>query len=593
MILNTQVVFKIKMRDETKEYEADYAQKRDFLKNRNVSKAICEVEGCSKKATYGERSEVHGCFEPKRCKEHKEHFIHFTQCKWTFDFLLKSVTFVGAVMSSPDTVKAWAFDKVNEKKRISLTCRVHDRQYEQTLAGLTKGRDGCEECNGNLPWSERVPELMGIITGRKYTLDESLEDLKRGLEKKGNNYKLKLICPEGHAYYSGTVATFTGKQECRCSTCAGNVPWSKRVPELLYIITSRKYTLDESVDDLKRGLKKERINYKLKLICPEGHAYYSSTVNSFTGKLQRGCSTCAGNVPWSQRVPELLYIITSRKYTLDESVDDLERGLKKERAFYKLKLRCPEGHAYYSGPVALFAGKHQTGCSTCAGNVPWSKRVPELLYIITSRKYTLDEPLEDLERRLKKDKHTCKLKLICPNGHKCSGTVDKFTGKRQGGCGKCTDPKTEKLVREWLEEEFSNKFEKAHPDFLFYPETGRKLELDLFCTELKLAFEIDGEQHNEYCPAHFHRIREKEDNPFDNTNPWCRYQIYPGEPQNDRLFIHQQKKDRFIDKRCEEEGIYLIRIDRRYYNHKDPEKLIAYLEEQIKKFMEKCGYKIK
>ena len=40
------------------------------------------------------------------------------------------------------------------------------------------------------------------------------------------------------------------------------------------------------------------------------------------------------------------------------------------------------------------------------------------------------------------------------------------------------------------------------------------------------------------------------------------------------------------DKRCEEEGIYLIRIDRRYYNHENPEKLFAHLEEQLKKFME-------
>jgi hypothetical protein len=215
-----------------------------------------------------------------------------------------------------------------------------------------------------------------------------------------------------------------------------------------------------------------------------------------------------------------------------------------------------------------------------------------LLDIITGRDYTLDELLEDLERGLKEEGKNYKLKLKCPKGHKYySGTVETFTGKRQCGCGTCADPKTEKLVREWLGKEFSNKFEKqAHPDFLLYPETGRKLELDLFCPELNLAFEIDGIQHNEYCPKYFHRIREKEDNTFDNTSPWSSHQIYPGEPQNDRLFIHQQKKDRFIDKRCEEEGIYLIRIDRRYYNHRDPGKLIAHLEEQIKKFMEEREY---
>jgi hypothetical protein len=475
-----------------------------------MSQAVCKVEGCSEKATYGERSEVHGCMEYERCKGHKEHFTHLTQCKWTFDSLFKLVTFVGAVMTSPEAVKSWVFEKVNNKTRISLTCPVHDRQYEQPLLGLTVGRNGCAECTGQVPWSKRVPELLDIITGRGYTLDEHPDDLKRGLEKEGCKYKLKLRCPDGHKYYSGIVVMFTGKHQCGCSTCAG-LPWSQRVPELLDFITSRGYTLDEKEKDLKRGLEKEGCDYKLKLRCPDGHKHYSGTVDEFTGKRQYGCRECAGNLQWSERVPELLDFITSRGYTLDEKEKDLKRGLEKEGCDYKLKLRCPDGHKYYSG------------------------------------------------------------------------TVDMFKDKRQNGCGKCTEPKTEKLVREWLETEFSNKFEKARPDFLFYPETGRKLELDLFCAELKLAFEIDGKQHNEYFPKFFHRIRKKEDNTFDNTNPWHSHQIYPGEPQNDRLFIHQQKKDRFTDKRCEEEGIYLIRIDRRYYNHTDPKKLIAYLEEHIKK----------
>jgi len=302
------------MADETKEYEPDYAQNREILKNRKVSQAVCKVEGCSKKATYGDRSEVHGCFERKRCKVHKEHFTHFRICKLTFDSVLKLVTFVGVVMTSPDTVKSWAFDKMNQWRRISLTCPVHDRQYEQTLRRVMEGRHGCAQCNGNVPWSERVPELMKYITGQGYTLDENPDDLKRRVEKEGCDYKLKLRCPQGHKYYSCTVYRFTSKSPCGCSTCAGLVPWSKRVPELMDIIAGRGYTLDEHPDDLKRGLekKKEGVFYKLKLRCPEGHKYYSCTVNMFSGKQQIGCNTCAGRVPWSERVPELMDIIAGR-----------------------------------------------------------------------------------------------------------------------------------------------------------------------------------------------------------------------------------------------------------------------------------------
>jgi hypothetical protein len=429
------------MADETKENEPDYAQNRQTLKDRKVSNAVCEVEGCSEKATFGERSDVHGLCEHKRCKGHKDNFTYYNRLKWTVEATVKLVVFVGAVMTSPETVRLWAFDTVKRDTRIPLTCREHDRQYDQALVDLMGGRNGCGECNGNLQWSERVPELVKKIEKRRYTLDETEASLKRGLEEDGCDYKLKLICPNGHAYYSGTVNEFTGKHQRGCMTCAGNVPWSKRVPELMDIISGREYTLDESEASLKKGLEKDRQKYKLKLICPNGHKYSSGTVNDFAN------------------------------------------------------------------------GQH--GCSTC------------------------------------------------------------------------TDPRTEKLVREWLDEQFSDKFRKVRPDFLLYPETGRNLELDLFCTELKLAFEIDGAQHNEYFPGHFHKIREKENNTFDNTNLWHPYQIRPGEPPNDRLFIHQQNKDRFKDKKCKEEGIYLIRIDGRSYNYMDPEKLFAHLEEQIENYSNK------
>ena len=503
---------------------AMYSQNRQTLKNRKVSNAVCEVEGCSNKATFGERSDVHGLPEPVRCKGHKDNFSHFTRLKWTFEATVKLVVFVGAVMTSPETVRLWAFDKVNQNTRIPLTCPDHHRPYDQALQELMVGKNGCGECTGNLPWSERVPELVKKIEKRGYTLDETEASLKKGLGKDRCDYKLKLICPFEHVHYSCTVGSFTGKQQCGCSTCAGNLPWSKRVPELMDIINGREYTLDETQEteaSLKRGLEKKGAFYKLKLICPNGHAYYSCNVDSFTGKNQAGCSTCYGNVPWSKRVPELMDIISGREYTLDESQEteaSLKKGLEKDRQKYKLKLICPNGHKY------------------------------------------------------------------------SSGNVNHFTGKRQQGCSTCTDPRTEKLAREWLDEQFSDKFRKVKPDFLFYPETGRNLELDLFCLEWKVAFEIDGAQHNEYFPGHFHRIREKENNTFDNTNLWRGYQIRPGEPQNDRLFIHQQNKDRFKDKKCEEEGIYLIRIDGRYYNYMDPEKLIAHLEEQLKKFMDVRGY---
>ena len=137
------------MTDETKEYEPDHAQNREILKNRKVSQAVCEVEGCSEKAMYGERSEVHGFVEPERCKDHKDNFTHLRRCKWTFESLFKLVTFVGAVMTSPEAVRSlFVSGYINGKTRISLTCPGHG-EYEQSISQLSTGQSGCKEVIAN------------------------------------------------------------------------------------------------------------------------------------------------------------------------------------------------------------------------------------------------------------------------------------------------------------------------------------------------------------------------------------------------------------------------------------------------------------
>jgi hypothetical protein len=76
-----------------------------------------------------------------------------------------------------------------------------------------------------------------------------------------------------------------------------------------------------------------------------------------------------------------------------------------------------------------------------------------------------------------------------------------------------------------------HRFVKSRPDFLRHPETGRCLELDLYCEELKIAVEYNGRQHYEYTP-HFH------------TSP---------------LDLHDQmQRDQLKLKLCRKHGIKLI-----------------------------------
>ena len=62
----------------------------------------------------------------------------------------------------------------------------------------------------------------------------------------------------------------------------------------------------------------------------------------------------------------------------------------------------------------------------------------------------------------------------------------------------------EKYVRRLLENMFRYKFPSVKPKWLVNPKTGRRLEIDCYCRELRLGVEIDGEQHHRYIP-HFHK----------------------------------------------------------------------------------------
>lgn len=56
-------------------------------------------------------------------------------------------------------------------------------------------------------------------------------------------------------------------------------------------------------------------------------------------------------------------------------------------------------------------------------------------------------------------------------------------------------------IRFYLEKVFLDKFPKSNPSWLINPRTGRRLQLDGYCSKLKIAFEYQGEQH--FNPKHY------------------------------------------------------------------------------------------
>ena len=61
-------------------------------------------------------------------------------------------------------------------------------------------------------------------------------------------------------------------------------------------------------------------------------------------------------------------------------------------------------------------------------------------------------------------------------------------------------------MRQALERIFGRPFPKRRPPFLLNPETGRRLEADAYCEELKLMAEFSGIQHRVY-PNPYHSTR--------------------------------------------------------------------------------------
>jgi hypothetical protein len=95
------------------------------------------------------------------------------------------------------------------------------------------------------------------------------------------------------------------------------------------------------------------------------------------------------------------------------------------------------------------------------------------------------------------------------------------------------DSKLELQTKFLLEDIFKVPFYKIRPDFLRNDVTGYNLEIDLYNDDLKLAVEVQGDQHYKFIPF-FHRNKE--------------------------AFMMQRYRDEMKKQKCMNRGITLIEI---------------------------------
>lgn len=91
----------------------------------------------------------------------------------------------------------------------------------------------------------------------------------------------------------------------------------------------------------------------------------------------------------------------------------------------------------------------------------------------------------------------------------------------------------ENRIRKILTNYFQKEFKSVRPNWLKNPLSGRNLEIDMFCEDLKLGLEFHGIQHIKFLP-HFHKTEQK--------------------------FKDQLLRDQMKARLCKEHGIKLIII---------------------------------
>ena len=120
-----------------------------------------------------------------------------------------------------------------------------------------------------------------------------------------------------------------------------------------------------------------------------------------------------------------------------------------------------------------------------------------------------------------------KYEVICGNGHpfKISG-ANLYSGK---WCSSCRNP-NENFCRTVLEQMLGNELPKKRPKRL-YSLTGKRLELDGYCSKKQIAFEYNGIQHYEFVST-FH--------------------------SKDKGIKEQQERDKNKANACDKHGVSLI-----------------------------------
>lgn len=154
---------------------------------------------------------------------------------------------------------------------------------------------------------------------------------------------------------------------------------------------------------------------------------------------------------------------------------------------HKLQWQCSKGHRWRAEPSSVKSG---TWCPICKKGIPPSIR--------QARKHAALHGGKCLSRAVVNSRTV--LEWECRRGHRWPAT---YTSVRFGSwCPLCIESAGESICRNIFERIFQKSFPRTRRLSWLTSSLGRRLELDGYCAELKIAFEYNGNQH--YDPNHIY-----------------------------------------------------------------------------------------
>lgn len=284
-----------------------------------------------------------------------------------------------------------------------------------------------------------------------------------------NKTKLRWRCAEGHVWEALSANVKRGHW---CKIC-GN-----------YRQARQKAKSIETARELARAkggecLSSDYINNHTKLgwRCAEGHEW-----RAVPASIQGGtwCPICAGKL-----LPkDALFAL--RLYAKNLGGECLSEEYQSAKT--KLRWRCAKGHEWEAIPDSVRRG---TWCPHCAGSMSLT-----LSDMQETARGKGGECLSD--QYVNSDE---KLRWRCAEGHEWEAVA--YHVRAGHWCPTCAAGNSERICKDIFEQMFGKLFPKVKPHWL--PNArGKKMELDGYCEEWKIAFEYHGAQHYSHV-GFFHR----------------------------------------------------------------------------------------